>query len=133
MEHQPLYYLASPYTHPDPEVQIARAEQAAEAAAILKRMGHHIFAPIPHGVMLAKYGLPHGYDEFWKPFSRNVISRLDGVVVLKLKDWQISTGVIDEAQYACGIDGIDIFYTTLDELREGIDPLKDVDSIGQVA
>jgi hypothetical protein len=115
---QPLFYLASPYSSPDKDLQKARAEQAAEASAILKRLGHHIFAPIPMGVMMAAYGLPHGYEEFWKPFAINMISRCDALIVLTLDGWRESVGVTDEIAEAMG-RGLPVFYVPLNDARRG--------------
>lgn len=95
-----LYYLASPYSHSDVTVRNMRADQAAQAAAILKRNGYHVFAPIPHGHMMVPHGLPGGYEEFWKPYCRNIISRVDVLLVLTLDGWKDSVGVQDEIAVA---------------------------------
>lgn len=112
---KPLIYLASPYTHPNPLVQEIRAQQAAAAAAALKRMGLHIFAPIPHGHALAKYGLPGDYA-FWKAFSRNMLSRCDAMLVLMIDGYDTSAGIKDEVDYFVDIQHGIHYYAGLDDI-----------------
>jgi len=95
-----LGYLASPFTHEDKHVQATRAEQVAEAAAYLMQAGLFVFAPVPHGAAIAKYGLPDGYDEFWKPYCHATLGRCDILIVLMLDGWKTSTGVQDEIAFA---------------------------------
>lgn len=100
-KYQPIMiYLASPYSHKDKDVQNLRAEQVSKMAAKLMREGYHIFSPVAHGVQLAQHGLPHGYEEFWKPYCISMLKRCDRLVVLLLKDWHLSVGVMDEISYA---------------------------------
>jgi len=95
-----LIYLASPYSHNDPAIMQQRADQVAEMAAYLMQAGLHVFAPIPHGVALAKYGLPTDYEGFWKPYCHDTLGRCDMLVVLTLDGWETSTGVQDEIALA---------------------------------
>lgn len=91
-----LFYLASPFTHDDVQIRNLRTEQVAEVAAYLMQAGLFVFAPIPHGVLISKYGLPDGYEEFWKPYCHTTLGRCDSLIVLKLDGWEESTGVQDE-------------------------------------
>jgi len=54
----PLIYLASPFSHPDPAVREQRFEAACRAAADLIRQGKSIFSPIAHSYGICRYGVP---------------------------------------------------------------------------
>lgn len=94
-----LIYLASPYSHKDPYIQIQRFERACAWTASLLRRGRIIFSPIAHSHPLVRYGLPERFD-FWKHFDTTILSRCDELWVLQLPGWQDSTGVQSEINIA---------------------------------
>ena len=118
-----MIYLASPYSHKDKDVQNLRAHQVSKMAARLMREGYHIFSPVAHGVQLAQHGLPHGYEEFWKPYCIDMLKRCDRLVVLILRDWHLSVGVMDEIAYAVK-NGIPVSFVGL--WTKDLDSLKTI-------
>ena len=89
-----LYYLASPYTNPDPAVRQVRFQAACEATAHLMRQGLHDFSPIVHRHPLTAY-LPAGWD-FWRPVDLHFLGLCQRFIVLMLPGWRESVGVGDE-------------------------------------
>jgi len=93
-------YLASPYTHQDPEIVNARVAIINARAAHLMRQGHIIFSPISHSHYIAmENGLPTTF-EFWAKQNHEFIIWCDVVMVLRLYGWEESKGVADEIRYA---------------------------------
>jgi hypothetical protein len=94
-----MIYLASPYSHEDPEVMKARFEQVAKKASEMMRRGDQLFSPIAHTHPIAQYGLPTGW-EFWEQFDRWFIENCDKVVVFMMPGWKESKGVQAEIKMA---------------------------------
>ncbi len=108
-----LTYLATPYTHPNPDVSIARFRLVNKVAGDLMRMGHIVFSPISMSHPIAmESGLPTDWD-FWKDFDVAYIECSCQMIVLCLEGWEESTGVQAEIEIATRI-GIPISY-----IREG--------------
>lgn len=97
---QGLVYLATPYSHPDPEVRRRRFDVANQVAAKLMGRGLHIFSPISHTHPIAEAGdLPKGW-EFWERYDRMIIRCCSGMFVLMQDGWKESVGVRAEMRYA---------------------------------
>lgn len=95
-----MIYLASPYSHKDPDVQEARFRMACRAAAALMRKGLCIYSPVAHTHPIALAGdLPKGWD-YWERFDRDMISHCEELWVLQLQGWFESKGVQAEIQIA---------------------------------
>jgi len=94
-----MIYLASPYTHPDPDVRQARFDAACRAAAHLIRLGKTVFSPIAHSHAICRYGVPLDW-RFWERHDRRYLEVCDEVVVLALKGWRESRGVQAEIAIA---------------------------------
>lgn len=95
-----LIYLASPYSHPDPEVRRQRFDTVCFAAAGFMREGHHIFSPIAHTHPIAMQGdLPKGW-EFWAEYDRKIIAVCGELWVLQMDGWRESQGVAAEVKIA---------------------------------
>ncbi len=90
-----MIYIASPYSHPDPQVRQERYEAACRAAAQLMRQGHAVFSPVAHSHGIARYGLPLDWD-FWAEYDLKLLAACDELWVLKLDRWQHSRGVLAE-------------------------------------
>lgn len=90
---RPLTYLASPYSHPDRAVRVARFEAAARAAARLASDGEIVFCPIAMSHPMAEAGELPGEWEFWERFDRAHLSVSRRIVVLTLDGWRESVGV----------------------------------------
>lgn len=94
-----MIYLASPYTHRDPQVREQRFRAACQATAALIRAGAVVFSPICHSHPLADHGLPTEWS-FWERFDREYLARCDLLLVLKLEGWTTSVGVQAEMRIA---------------------------------
>ena len=95
-----LIYLASPYSHPDPEVRQQRFETVCFVAANLMREGKHIYSPIAHTHPIALKGdLPKGWD-FWEQFDRKMLAACQELWVVMMDGWRESKGVAAEIQIA---------------------------------
>ena len=110
MEHPEyvLHYIASPYTHSDPEVREKRYEEVEEATLILLRQGHYGFSPIAYNHPMGRHNLPTTWD-FWEPFDKAFLERCSSIVVLMLEGWNTSLGVQAEIDYAIKI-GLPVQY-----------------------
>jgi len=94
-----MFYLASPYSDPDPAVRQQRFEAACAMAATMLRAGHSVFSPIVHSHPLVAYGLPTDWS-FWQRVDVEHLRQCDEVVVLMLDGWDCSTGVREEVRLA---------------------------------
>jgi len=97
---KPLIYLASPYSHPDPQMRHHRFVQVCRAAARLMQAGHIVFSPIAHSHSIAEYEELPGNWEFWQEFCLATLGRCDQLWILCLDGWEVSTGVNAEIQIA---------------------------------
>lgn len=116
----PLTYLASPYSHHDPEVREERYRQACYTTAALMRNGHLVYSPIVHSHPLTRhpYGLPTTWD-YWRTLDEAMLSRCQELLVLTIYGWEDSEGVMAEVRLAKNL-GIPVRYTGLrdaDSLR----------------
>lgn len=107
-----MIYIASPYSHPNPDVRQARYEAACRTAVTLLRTGQIIFSPIVHSHPLAAFGLPDDWA-FWGRIDRAMLEWCDEVVVLMLDGWDRSVGVREEIAYARAL-GLPIRYLPAD-------------------
>lgn len=97
------FYLASPYSHPDPDMMQARYEAARDMTAVLANSGIFCFCPIAHTHDMAKANhLPTNF-EFWDNWNQAMIRGSCGIIVLKLTGWEESKGVTAELQFARSI------------------------------
>lgn len=106
-----VYYLASPYSHPNGLVKQLRYLLIAAVAAELFHKGYTLLEPIATAHPMAQlFAMPTGY-EAWQTRDRNMISRADGLIVATLPGWQESVGVADEIQYAESL-GKPVYYVS---------------------
>ena len=104
-----IIYLASPYSHTDPNVTHRRFQAAAKAAAKLMREGYIVFSPIAHSHPVSHF-LGNGLDhDFWLRQDLEFLKIAKKVVVLMLPGWQESRGVGAEVRIA-GELGIPVEY-----------------------
>jgi len=93
-------YLASPYSHADPDVREVRFKAVCKAAAILMADGVSVFSPIAHTHPIAIEGdLQKGWD-FWKRYDTEMIRACRCVCVLELPGWEASAGICCEINLA---------------------------------
>ena len=111
-------YLASPYSHPDPDIMISRFEEVAKATAYMMDVYKAIvYSPIVHSHIVAKYLDNHLDHEFWLTQDRSHIATCDELVVYKLHGWDKSFGVSWEIGLCNGL-GIPVSYLEVDEVYE---------------
>ena len=94
-----MIYLASPYSHPDPQVREARFNVACRATAELVLAGRAVFSPVVHGHPLVRFGLPTDWA-YWRRFDTEHLKRCDEVLVLQIDGWRESVGVRAEIELA---------------------------------
>jgi Domain of unknown function (DUF1937) len=93
-------YLASPYSHTDPDVMHARYLDARDALAWLIKQRLWAYSPITHCHEIAiQHTLPRD-AEFWWDYNRLMILNSRGLMVLRIDGWQHSAGVTRERDYA---------------------------------
>lgn len=94
-----MLYLASPYSHPDPNVREQRFHEACRVSAALLSLGLNVFSPIAHSHPMVQFGLPTNW-EFWAQLDRDFLNRCDLLAVLTMPGWQDSRGVAAEMKLA---------------------------------
>jgi hypothetical protein len=94
-----LFYLASPYSHDDPQVVTWRYEKLKTVVANLVDQNFFIFSPILHWHPVAvDHKLPTSF-EFWQSYNFHMIDVCDAMFVLQLPGWDTSIGVQAEIEY----------------------------------
>lgn len=93
-------YLASPYTHQDPEVRAQRFDRVCREAGRMMAAGEAVFCPIAHShpIELALPGI-EGFD-FWMRQDVPILRHASRMVVLMLDGWSESKGVAHEIDVA---------------------------------
>lgn len=95
-----MIYLATPYSHSDPNVREQRFKIAAIIAGKLMSKGLIVFSPIAHTHPIAIFcNLPLDFD-YWMKFDYDFIDKCDKVIVAKLDGWETSKGVQAEIAIA---------------------------------
>lgn len=95
-----MIYLATPYSHDDPDVRQWRFRVAAYESSLLMNQGFQVFSPICHSHPIAVAGgLPTGWD-YWEPYDRKMMSICDHMHILRLPGWQSSVGLNAEMDIA---------------------------------
>lgn len=103
-----MIYLASPYSHHDPEIVQQRFDLVTQYTAKCLKAGYIIYSPIVHCHHLAQVtNLPTSF-EFWSRYNLGVLSQCRALWILELEGWQISIGVSVERKFA-EQSGIPIF------------------------
>lgn len=107
-----MIYLASPYSHPDPDVRADRAARVATVAARLFCSGAKVYCPIAawHWVAL-EHDLPKHWVT-WRALDFEFLRHATELFVLKLDGWEESVGVSAEIDLA---EHMEIPVTYIDE------------------
>lgn len=109
-----LTYLASPYTHPDPQIEEQRFKTVCVAAGILMNQGMFVFSPIAHCHSIANsVNLPKSYD-YWKDYCELTLGQCNELIVLTIDGWEESKGIREEIKFAAK-SGIPIKYAVYRE------------------
>jgi len=102
-----MIYLASPYSHPDPQVKRDRFEAACRIAADLMNAGEIVFSPIAHTHPIAIAGELPGDWQYWERYDREILEMIAAaggrLVVAMLDGWETSKGIAAECEIARGL------------------------------
>ena len=122
-------YLATPYTHINHHIMVARFKMVNKVAAKLMADGKYIFSPISHTHPIAEAGeLPRGWD-YWEGYDRRILLTCTKIMVLKLPGWETSTGVQAEIKIGKELN-IPIEYIDYD-IKEWENILDSIDTYSQ--
>ena len=94
-----MIYLASPYTHKNPDIQVARFDAVCRVTSVLLKLGHVVFSPIAYSHQFSEYGIPNELD-FWLKFDAHFINKSSELWVLTIDGWKESVGVKAEIELA---------------------------------
>lgn len=111
-----IAYLASPYSHRDPEVMRLRYEAVVREAARLMLAGRVIYCPIAHSHPIGAE-MPPGQStdhEFWMKQCIPLLAHSSELVVYCLPGWDKSRGVNEEIHLAQRL-GIPVRYIACNE------------------
>jgi hypothetical protein len=115
-----LIYLATPYSHPDEEVRLARVEAVNRAAAEMMGAGLFVFSPVSHLHPITVVGGLPGNWGYWESYCRATIGVCGKVVVLMQDGWEESTGVKGEIAIAATL-GIPVDFLSPDQVGRFIE------------
>ena len=95
------WYVAGPYSHKDPDVQVSRYLEHREATAKLLRGEVWVYSPITHTHELAHaYGLPK-HAAYWEKYNFEMLRASKGLILLTgIHGWMTSLGVRGECTEA---------------------------------
>lgn len=94
------WYLASPYSHPDPDVREQRAFAVNDFSGKLLAAGVHVYATIWATHRACVYhDLPKDHL-FWLAFNKAFIDPAAGIIVCDIDGWRESKGCQQEIEYA---------------------------------
>lgn len=94
------WYIASPYTHPDPEVREARYQAAIRFTKfLLFEQQLFCFSPIIH-----THPIDQGNYTVWRSWNRAMIGKSEGIIVLMIPGWEESIGVAAEMEFCKDIN-----------------------------
>ncbi len=109
-------YLACPYSSPSKTTRLIRVEMATRACARLFEQGHLPYSPITHGHELCKRSEITGDFETHKAHCLSFLEHwATDFYCLTLDGWNISKGVLAEAEFAKA-RGIPITKISLEDL-----------------
>mgnify|MGYP004417317736 CR=1 FL=1 len=104
------FYLASPYSSKDLNVQKKRGDDVTAFGAKLVKAGVLVYAPITTSreLVVCEPSLSSGF-ETWRKIDLTFVKLSSGVIVYKLEGWEKSVGVTEEILFARERH-LDIFY-----------------------
>lgn len=100
-----LIYLASPYSHPDPNERKRRYDLACLAASHLMAgceingEKFAVFCPIAHSYGIEPL-LKKSSHRFWMDQDLPILKRCEILVVLQIDGWESSRGIMEEIYFA---------------------------------
>lgn len=119
MKVAPYVYLASPYSHDDPEVRRQRYEAAKQAVAQIAALGVPVYSPIVHWHSIAlENGLPTD-AAFWQTQNDSLMLASGGIWIFCLDGWRQSKGVEAEIKFA-ELNDLPTTYFIIDTIEESV-------------
>lgn len=97
-----LIYLASPYSHDNPQMRSHRAGVASQCAADLMDNQTIVYCPVAHGHCISSFSplaASFGHD-FWMRHCRAMLWNCDQLFILPLEGWRQSKGMQEEIELA---------------------------------
>jgi hypothetical protein len=97
-----ITYLASPYSHRDPDVMAARYRAVVREAARMMRQGEVVYCPIGHSHEIG-LEMPAGMNkdhDFWMKQCIPLLAHSSKLVVYCIPGWEESRGVTEEIHLA---------------------------------
>jgi hypothetical protein len=110
-----IVYLATPYTHNNPEIKEKRFQIVNEVAGYLINKGEIVFSPISQNHPIAKCCNLPGDCEYWLEFDKTFLEICCKLYVLTIEGWEESKGVQAEIKIA-EENGIEIEYINYEEI-----------------
>ena len=104
------FYLASPYSHPNRDIEHLRFQMISNIAMELHADGYKLLAPICMSHPMKEHGKGGKSSfEYWKDVDLWMIDLCKCVVVVKMLGWNESVGVLAEIEYAES-KGYEVYY-----------------------
>jgi hypothetical protein len=101
MPTKPLYYLSTPYSHPQPGVRLNRREMACYVVGQNILYGDsHLYSPVAHNWRAGELCLFEESMDPYREFNFAMIARCDGLWVYCMEGWQTSKGIKEEVAEA---------------------------------
>lgn len=98
-DHEPLYYLATPYTKYEGGIEAA-FEAAAAITARLVKANLSVYSPIAHAHPVAVHGGIDPLDHsIWLDFDLRMMRAADCLIVAQMQGWRESFGVSQEIKF----------------------------------
>ena len=113
-----LWYIASPYSHPCPEVRAGRVSAVRQCVVDMIK---EFPAVVPFSPVLYSSDLQADIEtppEGWYRFGLGFLRKADKLILLKLEGWQQSVGMAIEIAFAKA-QGIEIESYTLNGILSG--------------
>lgn len=110
-----MIYLASPYTHPNAEIQAKRYQETLQIVTKMFGQGYHVLNPIVYGYWIIQSG-SKGDWQTWANFDTVILNLCDQFWVLKLDGWDKSVGIAAEIKIAKSL-GRDIVFVEPSDWR----------------
>lgn len=108
-------YLATPYSHPDPDRRILRYQAAEQISKDIALRRIAVYCPIVHWHFAAvNHELPTDH-EFWEAQNHPFMIACDEAWFVKLDGWEQSRGMTAEAQFCRGLN-VPMKWFNLEEL-----------------
>lgn len=107
-----LIFISTPYNHHDKKVIEYRVKTTAIYSANLLKSDITSVSPILMGVKMLEYIELPTDAAFWEKYCLDVLSKCDEIHVLMLPEWELSSGIKYEVDYAKS-NGIAIKYIAI--------------------